>query len=67
MQFLLSSDRSHLASPGELILRFTVVYFVVVTATAIVQYPLWRVVVQSQQSHADVRAVPGFPHSTGNY
>lgn len=67
MQFLLSSDRSHLASPGELILRFTVVYFVVVTATAIVQYPLWRVVVQSQQSHSDVRAVPGFPHSTGNY
>jgi hypothetical protein len=66
MQFLLSSDRSRLASPGELILRFTGVYFVIVTATAIVQYPLWRVVVQSQQSHADVRHVPHFPHSASN-
>jgi hypothetical protein len=66
MQFLLSSDRSRLASPGELILRFTGVYFVIVTATAIVQYPLWRVVVQSQQSHADVRHVPRFPHSASN-
>ena len=60
MQFLLSSDRSHLASPAELILRYTGVYCMLVTATAIAQYPLWRLVARGE-SHADIRAVPPFP------
>jgi VanZ family protein len=63
MQFLLSSDRSHLASSSELILRFAAIYSVLITATAIVQYPLWRLISQSQR-HPDLRA---FPHSAGNY
>jgi hypothetical protein len=66
MQFLLSSDRSHLASPGELILRYAAVYCALAAATAMVQYPLWRLV-SWDQSHADVRAAPRFPHSADNY
>jgi hypothetical protein len=42
MQFLLSSDRSSLAGPGELIARYTVLYGFLIAAIMMVQYPLWR-------------------------
>ncbi len=41
LQFLLSSDRSHLAGPDELIVRYTMVYFFLIAAIVMVQYPLW--------------------------
>lgn len=42
MQFLLSSDRSSLAGPGELMARYTVLYGLLIAAIMMVQYPLWR-------------------------
>ena len=42
LQFLLSSDRSHLAGPDELIVRYAVVYGFLIAAIVMVQYPLWR-------------------------
>jgi VanZ family protein len=42
MQFLLSSDRSSLAGPGELIVRYTALYGFLIAAIMMVQYPLWR-------------------------
>jgi VanZ family protein len=42
MQFLLSSDRLNLASPGELITRYTVLYGLLIAAIMTVQYPLWH-------------------------
>jgi VanZ family protein len=42
MQFLLSSDRSNLAAPGELIARYIVLYGLLIAAIMMVQYPLWR-------------------------
>ena len=66
MQFLLSSDRSNLASPGELMLRFAIVYCVLVAAIAVVQYPLWRVVAQGE-THAHPRTAPHFQRSVDNY
>jgi hypothetical protein len=41
LQFLLSSDRSHLAGPNELIVRYTMAYFFLIAAIVMVQYPLW--------------------------
>lgn len=66
MQFLLSRDRSNLASPGELILRFATVYCVLVAAIAMVQYPLWRLVAKSE-THAHPRTVPHFQRSADSY
>ncbi|MDQ3187142.1 MAG: VanZ family protein [Pseudomonadota bacterium] len=42
LQFLLSSDRSHLARPDELILRYTALYGLLIATIIMVQYPLWR-------------------------
>mgnify|MGYP001056581731 CR=1 FL=1 len=42
MQFLLSSDRTQLAGPGELLLRYGVVYFGMVIAIVMVQNPIWH-------------------------
>lgn len=42
MQFLLSSDRAQLAGPGELLLRYAVVYVGIVVAMAFVQNPIWQ-------------------------
>ncbi|SEK30822.1 VanZ family protein [Nitrosovibrio tenuis] len=42
LQFLLSSDRSHLAQPNELIIRYMALYGFVVAAIVVVQNPLWR-------------------------
>jgi hypothetical protein len=42
MQFLLSSDRSSLAGPGELIARYAMLYGFLIAAIMMVQYPLWR-------------------------
>ena len=42
MQFLLSTDRAQLAGQGELLLRYTVVYFGMIVAIAIVQNPIWQ-------------------------
>ncbi|MBN9132515.1 MAG: VanZ family protein [Nitrosospira multiformis] len=42
MQFLLSSDRAQLAGPGELLLRYAVVYFGMVIAIVTVQNPIWH-------------------------
>jgi hypothetical protein len=64
MQFLLSSDRSHLASPGELVLRYAAVYCALVAAIAMVQYPLWWLISRGR-SQAGVHAAPRFPHSAG--
>lgn len=49
MQFLLSSDRAHLAGPNELIIRYTTLYGFVMMATTMVQYPLWRWVMSSPE------------------
>lgn len=42
MQFLLSSDRAQLAGPGELLLRYAVLYVGMVVAMALVQNPIWQ-------------------------
>ncbi|MDN5753547.1 MAG: hypothetical protein L0H15_09735, partial [Nitrosospira sp.] len=42
LQFLLSSDRSHLAESGELMVRYAVLYGFLIAAIVMVQYPLWR-------------------------
>ncbi len=42
LQFLLSSDRSHLAGAGELMVRYAVLYGLLIAAIMMVQYPLWR-------------------------
>lgn len=42
LQFLLSSDRSHLAQPDELVVRYTALYGLFIAAMIMVQYPLWR-------------------------
>lgn len=42
LQFLLSSDRSHLAEPVELIVRYAALYGCLIAAIVMVQYPLWR-------------------------
>jgi hypothetical protein len=42
MQFLLSSDRAQLAGPGELLLRYAVIYFGTVIAIVMVQSPIWH-------------------------
>ncbi|ARO86472.1 VanZ family protein [Nitrosospira lacus] len=41
LQFLLSSDRSHLAGPGELAVRYIALWSTLITAIVMVQYPLW--------------------------
>ena len=41
LQFLLSSDRSHLAQTNELIVRYAALYSFLITAIVMVQYPLW--------------------------
>ena len=47
MQFLLSSDRSNLAGPGELIARYIVLYGLLIAAIMMVQYPLWRWIISA--------------------
>ena len=42
LQFLLSRDRSHLAQPDELMVRYAALYSFLITAIVMVQYPLWR-------------------------
>ena len=42
MQFLLSTDRAQLAGPGELLLRYAVIYFGTVIAIVMVQNPIWH-------------------------
>ena len=42
MQFLLSINRAQLAGPGELLLRYGVVYFGMVIAIVMVQNPIWH-------------------------
>jgi hypothetical protein len=42
MQFLLSSDRSQLAGPAELLVRYIVLYGMLITAIVITQNPLWH-------------------------
>lgn len=42
LQFLLSSDRSHLAGPGELAVRYIALWSALIGAIVMVQYPLWR-------------------------
>ena len=51
MQFLLSSNRAHLAGPNELIIRSAALYGFVMIATIVVQYPLWRWVMPSRRHH----------------
>jgi VanZ family protein len=42
LQFLLSSNRSTLAEPGELMVRYAALYVFFIAAMIMVQYPLWR-------------------------
>lgn len=42
LQFLLSSDRAHLAGPGELAVRYIALWGFLIIAIVMVQYPLWR-------------------------
>jgi hypothetical protein len=42
LQFLLSSDRSHLAGPKELMTRYIALYGFFIMIIVIVQNPLWR-------------------------
>ena len=50
LQFLLSSDRSHLAGPKELVIRYTALYAFLIATIMIVQNPLWRWVVSAPHS-----------------
>ena len=50
LQFLLSSDRSHLAGPKELIIRYAALYGFLIATIVIVQNPLWRWVVSARHS-----------------
>lgn len=54
LQFLLSSDRSHLAGPKELMIRYIALYGFFVIIIVIVQNPLWRWVV-SKHPRGSVR------------
>lgn len=49
LQFLLSSDRSHLAGPSELVVRYIAVWSFLVAAIAMVQYPIWRWVISDRR------------------
>ena len=49
LQFLLSSDRSHLAGPSELVVRYIAVWSFLVAAIAMVQYPIWRWVISNRR------------------
>lgn len=42
LQFLLSSDRAHLARPGELAVRYIALWGFLIAAIVMAQYPLWR-------------------------
>ncbi|KIO49374.1 VanZ family protein [Nitrosospira sp. NpAV] len=42
LQFLLSSDRSHLAGPGELAVRYIALWSALIALIVMVQYPIWR-------------------------
>lgn len=42
LQFLLSSDRAHLAGPGELAVRYIALWGLLIAAIVMVQFPLWR-------------------------
>jgi hypothetical protein len=50
LQFLLSSDRSHLAGPGELAVRYIALWSALIGAIVMVQYPLWRWAVSNRGS-----------------
>ena len=51
LQFLLSSDRAHLAGPGELAIRYIALWGFLIIAIVMVQYPLWRCAIsESPQS-----------------
>ena len=66
LQFLLSSDRSHLAGPDELIVRYAVVYGFLIAAIVMVQYPLWRWIMSaSPQSNMCIRE--RFPSSAARH
>ncbi|OFZ98973.1 MAG: hypothetical protein A2Z44_08340 [Betaproteobacteria bacterium RBG_19FT_COMBO_58_11] len=52
LQFLLSSDRSHLAGAGEVMVRYAVLYGLLIAAIVMVQYPLWRWVVSASPTTA---------------
>lgn len=53
LQFLLSSDRSHLAGPDELIVRYIALYGLLIAIIVMVQYPLWRWIIPASPQPAD--------------
>lgn len=63
LQFLLSSDRSHLAQPNELIVRYAALYSFLITAIVMVQYPLWSWVM-SASPQSNMRIGERLPSST---
>jgi hypothetical protein len=42
LQFLLSSNRTKLAGPGELLIRYAMLYCFLIATIIMVQYPVWR-------------------------
>ncbi len=64
LQFLLSSNRTNLAGPGELIIRYAVLYSFLVATIVMVQYPLWRWVIMSISPQPKVRIGEHLPSYT---
>jgi hypothetical protein len=44
---LLSSSRTKLAGPGELLIRYATLYCFLIAAIIMVQYPLWRWIISA--------------------
>jgi hypothetical protein len=47
LQFLLSSSRTKLAGPGELLIRYATLYCFLIATITMVQYPLWRWIISA--------------------
>ncbi|MEO6561578.1 MAG: hypothetical protein ABIN99_00820, partial [Nitrosospira sp.] len=60
LQFLLSSDRAHLAGPSELAVRYIALWGFLIAAIVLVQNPLWRLVISESPPL-------GTPASLGHY
>jgi glycopeptide antibiotics resistance protein len=57
LQFLLSSDRSHLAGPGELAVRYIALWSALLAAIVMVQYPIWRWAISDRREPRAVQSL----------
>jgi hypothetical protein len=54
LQFLLSSSRTELAGPGELLIRYATLYCFLIATIIMVQYPLWRWIMSAPGQRRDI-------------